>query len=314
MLKPDSPRIVFVPGKNPKPPPELHRQALWRCLIEGVRRADASAHAGLGAAPEAFTLAAWNRSYYGTERDIGLDLPWIDALIARDEASTQDRHEAGHWRRVLLRIAYLIGDALPMLIPLIPDPAVKTTIEETARYFSNRDSIGDTVRRPLEETIRRHCAHGAPLLVIAHSLGSVIAYDALWSLTHKRRSACPVDLLLTIGSPLGTKFVQHRLLGHDRHGRERYPANIRRWINVTAVGDMTAFDPNIRDDFSEMLELGMIEDLRDNVEPVFNYYRTPEGLNVHRSYGYLVNPAVGRIVADWWKRANARVERGADPG
>jgi hypothetical protein len=24
-------------------------------------------------------------------------------------------------------------------------------------------------------------------------------------------------------------------------------------------------------------------------------------LNCHRSYGYLVNPAVGNIIADWWK-------------
>ena len=32
--------IIFVPGKNPKPPLEQHRRLLWRTLLEGIRRSD----------------------------------------------------------------------------------------------------------------------------------------------------------------------------------------------------------------------------------------------------------------------------------
>ena len=31
--------IIFVPGKNPKPPAEQHKNVLWRILVEGVKRA-----------------------------------------------------------------------------------------------------------------------------------------------------------------------------------------------------------------------------------------------------------------------------------
>lgn len=31
--------IIFVPGKNPKPAAEQHRNILWRILLEGVKRA-----------------------------------------------------------------------------------------------------------------------------------------------------------------------------------------------------------------------------------------------------------------------------------
>jgi hypothetical protein len=34
----------------------------------------------------------------------------------------------------------------------------------------------------------------------------------------------------------------------------------------------------------------------------YNYYRLDGKLNVHAEYGYLVNVAAGRVIADWWRR------------
>ena len=186
----------------------------------------------------------------------------------------------------------------------MPDPKVKATIEETLRYFENRDGAAELVRQPLERAFHEVCDLNVPFMIIGHSLGSVIAYDALWKLSHEGTSACRVDLFLTLGSPLGTRFVQKRVLGHGARGRQRFPANIRRWHNITAVGDLTAFDPWVRDDFRDMIRLGLVEDIRDTHEPVYNYFRSSDGLNVHRSYGYLVNPAVGAVIASWWEEKN----------
>ena len=33
-------KILFVPGKNPKPLPDAHRALLWRCLLRGVQLID----------------------------------------------------------------------------------------------------------------------------------------------------------------------------------------------------------------------------------------------------------------------------------
>ena len=140
---------------------------------------------------------------------------------------------------------------------------------------------------------------GGRVLLIGHSLGSVIAYDALWELSHLENHPGKVDLFLTLGSPLGMRFVQDRLLGFRQRER-RFPCNIRRWINVAAHGDLTALDPELRDDFLPMLGLGCTETIADRHRGVFNYFRNEHGLNEHRSYGYLVEPHVACTVAGWW--------------
>ena len=57
-------RIIFIPGKNPKPPVEEHRQQLLRCLRRGVERADPAVAQEIEADSQAFRLIAWNPLYY----------------------------------------------------------------------------------------------------------------------------------------------------------------------------------------------------------------------------------------------------------
>jgi hypothetical protein len=306
-----TPRIIFVPGKNPKPAADVHRAQLWRCLLEGVRRARPAVHADMQAHPEAFSVVAWNFSYYGCERPADADTLSIDAVIRQPAATDEDRREARQWRHRLMRFLYLVADLFPALIPLVPDPKMKATVAETLRYFDNRDGVAELVRRPMEQMFHEVCRLDVPFMIIGHSLGSVIAWDALWKLSHEVTVGCRVDLLLTIGSPLGTRFVQRRLLGHTADGAQRYPTNIRRWKNITAVGDLTAVDPRVRNDFRDMIRLGLVEDIRDNRDPVYNFYRSDGELNVHRSYGYLVNAAVGAVIAQWWEeQKKAVMQRG----
>ncbi|GLZ38743.1 hypothetical protein Acsp05_23670 [Actinokineospora sp. NBRC 105648] len=62
------------------------------------------------------------------------------------------------------------------------------------------------------ETIQAH----QPDVVIAHSLGSVVAYEALWN------SGATVDLLITLGSPLALPNVgTHVRLRPDRRRPRR---------------------------------------------------------------------------------------------
>jgi pimeloyl-ACP methyl ester carboxylesterase len=293
--------ILFVPGKNPKPPEDAHRHQLLRCLVHGVERADPKSAEAIRAQPEHFQLIGWNALYYGNYKLVDEDRPWIEALLTMTGPTPEDVREALSWRRKRARLLYTLADWFPFLIELLPDPAVKSTIRETARYFHNRDRIASRVREQLKEPLRRLLDEQRRILLIGHSMGSVIAYDALWELTHLERRPGKVDLFLTLGSPLGMSFVQKRLLGAREQGPRRYPGNIGRWLNVAAQGDLTALDATLRDDFRPMLELGLIESLDDYSGAIFNYFRNAAGLNVHRSYGYLVNPRVGEIIARWWR-------------
>ena len=116
---------------------------------------------------------------------------------------------------------------------------------------------------------------------------------------HEHGNPVNIDLLLTMGSPLGQRLMQKRIRGHDKSGKDRYPKNIRRWTNLTAVGDLTAIDPWLANDFAEMIELGLVDSIED--ERVLNYFRLNGKLNVHAEYGYLVNEKTAHTIAKWWR-------------
>lgn len=293
-------KIVFVPGKNPKPSPEDHRALLWRCLRRGLELVDPAMARAIAALPDCFQLVAWNAIYYGQVKDVDEDVPWIEALCHKTGPDAADVREALSWRNKRARALYMLGDLFPALIPLIPDPAVKSTIRETERYFRNQDGVGTRVRELLKAPLRQAFAAGDRVLVIGHSMGAVIVYDALWELTHLEANPGKVDLLLTLGSPLGMRFVQDRLLGFHDPDERRFPCNIRHWVNIAAHGDLTALDPEIRNDFLPMLEQGCAESIEDRHRGVFNYFRNDKGLNEHRSYGYLVEQHVARAILAWW--------------
>ena len=293
--------IIFVPGKNPKPPADQHQDLLWRTLLEGVRRAEPSILSDLSLHVQDFKLIAWNYLYYHKTKDISRDLPWIDALINQHGPTEQDVREARAWHRKLDRLLYNIIDHVPVLLHFIPEP-LRSTAEEIQHYFQNRDNIACDIRELLKQQLRPMLANNDKVLVIGHSLGSVIAYDTLWELSHLEQLPGKVDLFLTLGSPLGMNYVQRRLMGHGDTGNKKYPTNIRHWVNISSTGDVTALDRCFADDFAPMLKLGMIESIEDHCEEIYNFFRNAEGLNCHRSYGYLVNPAVGKVIADWWQR------------
>ena len=294
-------KIIFVPGKNPKPSAEDHRALLWRCLQRGLQLVDPAAARQIAALSDCFQLVAWNAMYYGQVKDVDEDVPWIEALCHKTGPDAADVREALSWRNKRARILYTLGDLFPALIPLLPDPAVKSTIRETERYFRNQGSIGTHVRELLKAPLRQAFAAGDRGLVSGHSMGAVSAYDALWELTHLEANPGKVDLLLTIGSPLGMHFVQDRLLGfRDPYG-QRFPCNIRHWVNIAAHGDLTALDPEVRNDFLPMIEQGCAESIEDRHRGVFNYFRNDKGLNMHRSYGYLVEQHVARAILAWWQ-------------
>lgn len=293
-------RIIFLPGKNPKPPAEEYRRQLMRSLLRGVERADPVVAREIEGDPGAFQLISWNPLYYQGYKPLDEDLPWIEALLQQVGPTREDVREALSLRRRFAWVLYTVADLFHFLIPLLPYPAVKSTVWETARYFSNDGGIGQQVRELLKGPLRKMLAEDDRILIIGHSMGSVIAYDSLWELTHIEKNPGRVDLL-TLGSPLGMRFTHQRLLGVREKGTRRYPHIIRHWINMTAQGDLTAPDPTVRDDFKAMLELGVVETITDVNDGIFNYFRNEQGLNVHRSYGYLVNPRVGEEIVRWWK-------------
>ena len=301
-----TPLILYIPGLLPKPEPGIHKVALRRCLIEGLRRVDPEVATELANSEHSFDVVAWTYDFYREHRDFELDAAAIDRLIEQQDATEEDIVEASLPVKRFMRRVYRIGDMFPFLIPHLASERVELHLRDLRRYVRNGNGIGDHTREMLKLPVRAARESGRPLLLIAHSMGSVIAYDALWEMSRDGNDDLCLDLLLTMGSPLGQTYLQRRILGHDRAGAERYPTNVRRWVNLAAVGDMTAIDPFLRNDFGEMIDLGLVEAI-DDIE-IFNHFRLDGELNEHAEYGYLVNKVTAGIVAEWWR---ARREPGA---
>ena len=299
------PLLLYVPGLRAKPPPRTYVRALFRCLVEGVRRVDPRIADEIRDHEPCFDIAGWTFDFYGEHRDIELDQPGIERILVQKAPSARDIAEAVSLRRRIVRWLYRLADHLPILIPQVADERLEVHLEDLRRYVRNDSDVAEAVRRLVKLPLRAARVSGRPVLLIGHSMGSVIAWDALWQMSRESNDKVCVDLLLTLGSPLGQRYIQRGLLGSDHEGERRYPDNIRRWVNVAAIGELTAIDMRLANDFGEMVQLGLTESIEDFA--VFNHYRTNGELNVHSEYGYLVNETTATVVRDWW----AGLERAA---
>jgi hypothetical protein len=293
-------RIIYVPGVRAKPPPEVHRALIRRCVLEGVRRADPAVAAELEAAKGVLRPLLWGHLFYADYRDPALDAAAIEALLSVDAPGADSIREVRGFRWRLDYLAHRLVDRFPELVDRLAGGGTRLNLLDSGRYFRNENGLADRIRAMLAAELEGCWARGERVLLMAHSLGSVIAWDTLWTLTTAGRSG-PVDTFLTLGSPLGTRYIRRRLLGGRESGTRRYPRGIRRWWNLAAEGGLTALGHRFAEDYAEMRTLGLVGEIRDRVD-LINPFRGVDGLNVHRCYGYFVNPATGAAIARWWRQ------------
>jgi len=295
------PLIIYVPGLKPKPEPAAHRRELFRCLLEGVRRIDPRSAEEMENHGHCFDIVGWTYDYYGEYRDLNIDIAAIDALVEQSSASEQDIAEAVSWKRRFLRWLYALADHFPFLMHPLADENLEIQLRDLRRYVKNNNDIAEFVRRLLKMPLQAAWKSNRPVLLIGHSMGSIIAYDSLWQLSQEHESECRIDLFMTMGSPLAQNFIRRRIMGAQESPDNRYPRNIKRWVNIAATGDLTSIDMRMANDYQEMLEPGFTESIEDH--QVFNYFRLDGALNVHAEYGYLINEVTAGFVTDWWRSA-----------
>ena len=85
-----------------------------------------------------------------------------------------------------------------------------------------------------------------PKVIVAHSLGTIILYDVL---SEPAFQGFDVEMLVTVGCPLGIGNVQDRL--RDRAGRPNpVPPAVKAWANFADRWDPVALDPTLRNEFT----------------------------------------------------------------
>lgn len=125
-------------------------------------------------------------------------------------------------------------------------------MQDVKAYFYN-DSERLRIREIFEAQIKID-SDSEKTIVIAHSLGTIIAYDAFY--LNKDFS---VKLFITIGSPLGFGSIQARLNEIHKTRGSKVPESLqKRWVNIANIKDLVAFDKGLENDF---IPRGSIRDI-----------------------------------------------------
>jgi len=141
------------------------------------------------------------------------------------------------------------------------------------------------VRRYLQEPDLRHAARARVTalidsktrVVVAHSLGSVVAYEALCALPDH-----PVRALVTLGSPLGIQnLVFDQLDPRPSTGQATWPGSSEMvWTNVADRGDIVALEKDLRGRFGDRVHNVIVHN----------------GAHAHDATAYLTDKLTGAAV------------------
>ena len=197
-----------------------------------------------------------------------LQIDLLQELLANGNVTVPEGDDvvekgARNWRWVhaLLRAA----DATPA------GPWLINAVTEDVVAYLTKSAVSRRIDAIITEELQK-----GPCVMVAHSLGSIIAYRALRSLGE--RAQC--KQLITVGSPLGLQAVRDMLVPRPL----QHPDNVSAWFN--------AFDPR------DVVSLRPLDESTWDVKPRIENFAGVENhiKNCHDINGYLDNAVVaGKI-------------------
>jgi hypothetical protein len=118
--------------------------------------------------------------------------------------------------------------------------------KEYTRPDGERFMVRKELRDRLLANLNSAANKAEKIVVISHSMGTMVAYDVL-----RNCPGCPpVDTLITLGSPLGVKEVQTELKAAGVRSVDFPTATTRRWINIyDPLDPICGADPMFSNDF-----------------------------------------------------------------
>jgi len=132
--------------------------------------------------------------------------------------------------------------------------------EVYTRADGQRFQVRQVLRQRLIEQLKALQERADRLVIVAHSMGTMIAYDVL-----RRCPDCPpVHTLITLGSPLGVTEVQEKLVGDGAEGVDFPAARLQHWINIyDPLDPVCGVDPRFANDFAAV-DGKQVEDIRED--------------------------------------------------
>jgi hypothetical protein len=286
--------ILGIHGLSRKPPEDSHRKAWNRAICEGLTH-----NHSVDVNPEKFGLQLVYWAHW-----LGLD-PIPDdqdkePYVAWDKEGPLPSYRERWFDEILGKGLGHIGGRIDDLktdkaielvrthtgLDQISAEFLKIRLVDLGTYYGD-DEKRKLLRHILATALEQNV--GKRIMLIAHSMGSIVAYDVLRNLG-RDMPGLEINHLITIGSPLGMPYVLDRI--RSENASIRTPSVVRRWTNLADRRDPVAIDAHLADEF-ESNDLGVtVED-----RLIINTYRSPGGKpNYHKIYGYLRAPELTSLV------------------
>jgi hypothetical protein len=273
-------------GQQHQGPNQLHH-TWYPALADGLHLAGSTGEVGLACAfygdvfrPPGQPLAVGDPWYEASDVEAGFEAELLAAWWA--EAARVDAAVIAPDAEVLAGVPRAVQRALDALsgsrfFAGLAERALIFDLKQVCRYFHEPD-----VRRTALQRVAEVVMSDTRVLV-GHSLGSVVAYEALCA-----HPEWPVRALVTLGSPLGIRnLIFDRLAPAPAQDpvtgalRGAWPGSVACWTNVADQGDVVALVKDLRPRFGERL-VGFLVD---------------NGASAHDVRPYLTAMETGRAVA-----------------
>lgn len=284
--------IIGIHGLGNKPPRKVLQRNWKKAICEGLKRR------GYPVLPFRFRLVYWADLFHPEPLDP--DITDKDSPLYEEEpyalSSLAKTREPGKLREKVLSFinsqlkSLFLNDDMTINFKEITDDVIHKYFNDLEVYYCmsclSTKARGKLVRDVIQEFLRRVLDRyrGEEIMLIAHSMGSIIAYDVMT----QGSSPVDIDTFVTIGSPLGVPVVMSKIATEQKKRpmlrvKPRVPDAIKRkWHNLSDLEDNITINYELRDDFRKnSANIGITDHI------VANDYEFEGKGNPHKSFGYL---------------------------
>ena len=284
-------RVLCVHGVGQQGKGEDTLRGEWiLALRDGMRRAGCG-EADLPGAEE-IRCVFYGDLFRPAGRLLGVGDPWLTAADATEfdrdllmawwqGAAESDPGVIDPDARTLARVPGNVQAGLRALsgsafFAGLAERAMLFDLQQVRRYMTDpvvRAAVQDRIAAGVDEHTR---------VVVGHSLGSVVAYEALCA-----HPEWPVRGLVTLGSPLGIRnlifdrLVPVPMTGESGQRAGVWPGEVEAWTNVADAGDVVA----------------LVKDLRPLFGGKVACYLVHNGSHAHDVRAYLTAAQTGAAIA-----------------
>ncbi|UXP30750.1 hypothetical protein N6H18_10340 [Reichenbachiella agarivorans] len=296
--------VIGIHGLGNKPAHSLIKLWWKKSLLEGLKKTEG--------APSNFNFAMvyWadimypqplNPNVKDSDNELFIDEPYMPEPIQAPKVKNNIWHIVKHSIERVKEVIFLSKNGLANYrLPF--DLVIRNSFKDLAAYYDDDKTdeqlldhipVKNLLRARLSKKIytNRH----KRIMIVAHSMGSLISYDVL----HRLTSNYNIDTFVSMGSPLGLPILRENIakehgLTYEDGDMLPTPESIDNWHNLSDKDDHFAVYHCLAEFFAPNSKgVGPIDQL------VHNDYKDWITENAHKSFGYMRTPEMGKILSDF---------------